>query len=88
MVKNGNVNEMFYLYLQAVILYQRMMKVYTVLHARIWYHSLQVREEPFLFELIVKALSIKIELAEATEEGDRIHILNSIMGATDQPHAP
>ena len=78
----------FILHLQAVIFYQRMMKVYTVLHASSWYHSLQVREGPFLFELIVKALSIKIKLAEATEEGDWIHILNSIVGATDRPHAP
>ena len=38
------------------------------------------REKAFPYEVIAKSLTIKVEKAEATEEADRIHILNSIIG--------
>eukprot|EP00555_Chaetoceros_dichaeta_P015030 CAMPEP_0198257578 /NCGR_PEP_ID=MMETSP1447-20131203/7206_1 /TAXON_ID=420782 /ORGANISM="Chaetoceros dichaeta, Strain CCMP1751" /LENGTH=229 /DNA_ID=CAMNT_0043944503 /DNA_START=398 /DNA_END=1084 /DNA_ORIENTATION=- len=38
------------------------------------------REESFPYELIKKALTIKVEKAEASKDDDRIHILNSIVG--------
>jgi len=38
------------------------------------------REREFPFALISKSLNIKVEDAKATEEADRLHILNSIAG--------
>jgi len=38
------------------------------------------REAAFPYNLIEKSLSIKVEVAEASVEDDRIHILNSIVG--------
>jgi len=43
-------------------------------------NRITVREESFPFELIKKSLTIKVEKAVASEEDDRIHILNSIVG--------
>jgi len=43
-------------------------------------NRIAAREESFPFELIKKSLTIKVEEAEASEEVDRVHILNSIVG--------
>ena len=37
-------------------------------------------ERQFPYELILKALTIQIEDAEASVEADRVHILNTIIG--------
>lgn len=46
------------------------------------------REKHFPFHLIQSSLVTKIECAKATVEDDRIHILNSIVGAEDLESIP
>ena len=41
---------------------------------------ISAREASFPYKLIEKSLSIKVEVAKASVEDDRIHILNSIVG--------
>lgn len=42
------------------------------------------RESAFPFDLIVKSLSIQVEVAQASQETDRVHILNSIVGRNEE----
>jgi len=42
------------------------------------------REDYFPYELIKKSLTIQVEDAKASEESDRVHILNSIIGNTKE----
>jgi len=44
------------------------------------FERISAREAAFPYNLIEKSLSIKVEVAEASVEDDRIHILNSIVG--------
>ncbi|CAB9510658.1 Leucine-rich repeat protein [Seminavis robusta] len=39
--------------------------------------------EYFPFDMVMKALQVRVELAEASEESDRIHIFNAIIGKKD-----
>merc|ERR1740124_1115921 len=46
------------------------------------------REAYFPFELITQSMAIKVEEGKASVEDDRVHILNSIIGETDNLNAP
>merc|ERR1740124_999731 len=46
------------------------------------------REAHFPFELITQSMEIKVEKGKASVEDDRVHILNSIIGETDNLSAP
>merc|ERR1740124_1764282 len=46
------------------------------------------REAQFPFQLISQSMGIKVEEGEASVEDDRVHILNSIIGETDNLNAP
>merc|ERR1740124_1560213 len=46
------------------------------------------REAYFPFELISQSMEIKVEKGKASVEDDRVHILNSIIGETDNLSAP
>merc|ERR1740124_72942 len=47
-----------------------------------------IREAYFPFELITQSMEIKVEEGKASVEDDRVHILNSIIGETDNLDAP
>merc|ERR1740124_1175722 len=46
-----------------------------------------LREAHFPFQLISQSMGIKVEEGEASVEDDRVHILNSIIGETDDLNA-
>merc|ERR1740124_624235 len=47
-----------------------------------------IRESHFPFEVISQSMGIKVEEGKASVEDDRLHILNSIIGETDNLNAP
>jgi len=53
-----------------------------------WTTNKYHREKDFPIELARSALSLKLELGQASQEADRIHILNSIVGASDLDAPP
>merc|ERR1719491_2832394 len=46
--------------------------------------DITAREEAFPYDLIKKSLAIKVEEADASQESDRVHILNTIIGNTKE----
>lgn len=53
-----------------------------------WTTNKYQRERQFPIELARSALSLRLELGQATQEADRVHILNTIIGSPDLSKKP